>query len=70
MRLLHVVAGLPPAARQTDELLEVLGDELWPSVGDDPGLWAWVFLQGTRDGISTSGSFIVSRISQYTMARL
>ena len=33
-------------ARDPNELLEVLGDELWPVVGDDPGPRLRVLLLG------------------------
>jgi len=36
-------------AGQADELFKVLGDELGPIVGDDPGLLARVFLEGPLD---------------------
>ena len=57
-------------ARDPNELFEVLGDELWAIVRDDPGPHFRVLLPCPCKMISMSASVIDSRMSQFTMYRL
>ena len=57
-------------SRQPNELLEVPGDELRPIVGNDPGPFLGVFLQGALDdGLDVRPPPYFGRISQWTIAR-
>jgi hypothetical protein len=51
-------------AGQADELFEVLGDELGPLSEMILGFWPGYFSRARWTMVSTSGSFMVSRISQ------
>ena len=57
-------------AGEPDEGLEIASDELRAVVRDDAWFDAGMLLQARWITISTSASFIASRISQWTMARL